>query len=75
MAWGRFCRRPSEKIRLNTFGRHLRGRVLFALNPRYEHRETWVWITDLLESETKPVALDAEWENAIEAAQTQPPTD
>lgn len=55
------------------FNRRLRGRVLFALNPRYEHEETWLWITEMLESETKQVQLNSGWEDAIDEAQTQQP--
>ena len=54
--------------------RRLKGRVMFAINPRYDHEEAWLWINDLLESEGCRVELDAEWESAIEEAQqTQPP--
>lgn len=52
------------------FQRRLRGRVLFAINPRYDHEETWVWITDLLDSEAVKVELSDQWEQAIDQAQT-----
>jgi len=52
------------------FQRRLRGRVLFAINPRYDHETTWLWITELLDSEAVPVELDSSWESAIHDAQT-----
>lgn len=50
------------------FQRRLRGRVLFAVNPRYDHEEAWLWISDLLESETSRVELNESWESAIDSA-------
>ena len=43
---------------------------MFAINPRYDHEETWLWITELMESETKLVELNDIWETAINAAHT-----
>lgn len=51
------------------FGRRLSGRVLFAINPRYDAQETWEWLHQLLETEASNVELDDTWENAIQAAQ------
>lgn len=53
------------------FQRRLRGRVMFAINPRYDHEETWLWLVDALESESKPVELNDTWETAIKEAQIQ----
>ena len=50
--------------------RSLRGRVMFAINPRYDHEEVWLWITELLESEAQKVELNTSWEEAIDEAQT-----
>lgn len=52
------------------FGRRLRGRVLFAINPRYDHEETWLWLHEVLESEATWVELNEEWESAIQEAHT-----
>ena len=50
------------------FGRRLTGRVMFAFNPRYDHEETWLWLHEVLESETKQVELADNWEVAIRDA-------
>ena len=50
------------------FQRRLQGRVLFSINPRYDHEEAWVWISDLLESEASHVELTESWEDAIRSA-------
>lgn len=50
------------------FGRRLSGRVMFAINPRYDHEETWLWLHEVLESETKQVELNDNWESAIRDA-------
>lgn len=50
------------------FQRRLQGRVMFAINPRYDHEETWLWVTELLESETNTVELGDDWEAAIDEA-------
>lgn len=52
------------------FGRRLRGRVLFAINPRYDHEETWLWLHEILESESARVELNDDWESAIRKAKT-----
>lgn len=53
------------------FGRDkLRGRIKFAINPRYDHEETWLWLHDILTSETTIVELGTNWETAIDEAQT-----
>ena len=51
------------------FGRQLAGRVMFAFNPRYDHEETWLWLHEVLESETISVELAETWEDAIRDAQ------
>jgi hypothetical protein len=50
------------------FGRKLMGRIMFAFNPRYDHEETWLWLHEVLESETKQVELNDTWEAAIRDA-------
>ena len=50
------------------FGRKKMGRVLFAFNPRYDHQETWSWLHEVLDSETKKVELSDDWESAIRDA-------
>lgn len=49
--------------------RRMRGRVMFAINPRYDHEETWLWVTDLLDAEASEVELSDTWESAIADAQ------
>lgn len=44
------------------------GRGLVAINPRYDAQEVWLWIYELLESETHWVELDNSWEDAIQMA-------
>lgn len=51
------------------FQRRLQGRVKFAFNPRYDHEEAWLWINEILESETNAVDLHDTWEAAIDDAQ------
>lgn len=51
------------------FGRRLSGRVMFAINPRYDHQEIWHWLQDILETEAANVELDDTWESAIQEAQ------
>ncbi|GAB5491620.1 MAG: hypothetical protein Phog2KO_18350 [Phototrophicaceae bacterium] len=54
----------------SAFGQtRLRGRIKFAINPRYDHQETWLWIQDVLTSETSIVELGTNWEDAIQKAQ------
>ncbi|MEM9955682.1 MAG: hypothetical protein AAFV93_09315 [Chloroflexota bacterium] len=50
------------------FGRRKVGRALFAFNPRYNHEETWTWLHEVLETETKQVELNEDWEAAIRDA-------
>ncbi len=52
----------------SVFRRQARGRVLFGINPRYDHEEAWLWINDMLASETQQVELNQRWENAIDNA-------
>ncbi|MCU0513201.1 MAG: hypothetical protein MUE40_11590 [Anaerolineae bacterium] len=47
------------------FQRRLQGRVLFSINPRYDHMEAWHWIRQTLDEETHFVELSERWENAI----------
>ena len=54
------------------FRRRPRGRVRFAINPRYDHEEAWLWINDLLNSETSKVELNKRWEDAIDSAHETP---
>lgn len=54
------------------FGRRLTGRILFAFNPRYDHEETWLWLHEVLESETLQVELNDNWEDAIRDAHVDP---
>lgn len=51
------------------FQRRLMGRVLFAINPRYEHHEAWQWVKESLDAETHFIELNDRWENAITEAQ------
>lgn len=53
------------------FQRRLQGRVLFSINPRYDHMEAWHWIKQTLDDETRFVELSDRWENAILEAQQQ----
>lgn len=50
------------------FSRRLTGRVMFAINPRYDHQETWQWIVDTLGTETSSIELSEKWESAIDDA-------
>lgn len=50
------------------FNRRLSGRVMFAINPRYDHEEAWQWIIDLLQTETSSIELNEQWESAIDEA-------
>src|SRR5689334_18176335 len=45
--------------------RPLRGRMQFAINPRYEHEEAWLWIYRTLEDETRFVELSDLWEDVL----------
>lgn len=53
------------------FSRRLQGRVLFAINPRYDHEETWLWLHEILESESARVELNEDWESAIQEASSK----
>jgi hypothetical protein len=48
------------------FARSAPGRVMYAISPRYNHEEAWLWIYRLLESETEFVELSELWDQAIE---------
>ena len=50
------------------FIRRPNSRVLIELNPRYDHKEAWSWVCELLESDTRLVELEETWESAIETA-------
>ncbi|MGB7339608.1 MAG: hypothetical protein WBC91_12010 [Phototrophicaceae bacterium] len=50
------------------FGRRLMGRTMFAFNPRYDHEETWLWLHEVLDSESKQIELSENWEDAIRDA-------
>ena len=50
------------------FTRRLNGRIMFAINPRYDHNDAWQWIVDMLETETSSIELDETWESAIDDA-------
>lgn len=50
------------------FQRRLRGRVMFSFNPRYDHEEAWLWIHELLDTETNFIELNDSWEEAIRYA-------
>ena len=50
------------------FARRLTGRVLFAINPRYDHQEAWQWVVDMLQTETSSIDLNEQWESAIDDA-------
>jgi len=52
----------------NPFQRRIRGRVLFSINPRYDHEEAWLWINELLETESSQIELQEPWEKAITQA-------
>jgi hypothetical protein len=40
-------------------------RVMYTINPRYDHQEAWLWIHELLETETARIELNDFWENAL----------
>lgn len=50
------------------YERKLSERILFAINPRYDYEETWLWLNEVLDSETNLVELDDSWETAIHEA-------
>lgn len=61
----------TPKSNNSPFGKDtLHARIRFAINPRYDHEETWLWLHDVLTSETTIVELDTNWEDAIVEAQT-----
>ena len=41
---------------------------MVCINPRYDYREAWAWIREMLETETQIVDLGDTWESAIELA-------
>jgi len=60
---------------MSPFSPRPRGRALIAINPRYDAQEVWLWIDELLETETKEIELDESWENAIATACAEQPKD
>lgn len=50
------------------FFRRSGGRVMVSINPRYDHREAWTFIQELLQGETETVDLGDSWEEAITGA-------
>lgn len=48
------------------FRQQQQARMLFSINPRYDHQEVWLWIYETLECETKTVELGDLWVDAIE---------
>ena len=50
------------------FLRRSGGRVMVCINPRYDYREAWAWIREMLETETQIIDLGDTWESAIELA-------
>ncbi len=57
------------------FQRRMKGRVQFCINPRYEPEDAWLWVVDLLETETEFVELNQTWEDALEDANKTEPGD
>lgn len=57
------------------FTRRMNGRVMFAINPRYDHDNAWQWIVDMLQTETSSIELDDSWESAIDDALPNKPDD
>ena len=53
--------------------RRTQNRMMFSINPRYDHQEAWLWIHELLESETEEVELSDIWEQALEDIETDDP--
>jgi hypothetical protein len=47
------------------FNQNPQMRVLYTINPRYNHQEAWDWIRELLETEAHTVELNDVWENAL----------
>lgn len=50
------------------FHRRVRGREMFSINPRYDYEDAWLWLIEVLESESHPVELNDDWESAIKQA-------
>ncbi len=44
------------------------ARVMYSLSPRYDHEEAWVWIHDVLQTETSEVELSDALEDALHDA-------
>ena len=51
--------------------RRPQSRMMFSINPRYDPQETWLWICDLLESETQKVELSDIWLNVLESEEEE----
>lgn len=51
---------------LSPFNQLAQQRVLYTINPRYDHQEAWLWIHELLETETRNLELSEAWENALD---------
>lgn len=50
-------------------------RMMFSINPRYDHQEVWLWIYETLECETKPIDLNELWVEAINTLADTPSED
>ncbi|MCA0456291.1 MAG: hypothetical protein LCI00_20090 [Chloroflexi bacterium] len=50
------------------FFRRAGARILVSINPRYDHREAWAFIQEVLQGETELVDLGESWEQAINGA-------
>jgi hypothetical protein len=48
------------------FVRRPQNRMLFSINPRYDHQEAWLWIHETLECESKDVELADIWNEILE---------
>ena len=48
------------------FARRPQNRMLFSINPRYDHQEAWLWIHEMLECESKDVELADMWNQILE---------
>ena len=53
----------------NPFHRRPQSRLLFMINPRYDHQEAWLWIYDQLEVETQNIELSEQWVEAVEQSE------
>jgi hypothetical protein len=59
------CILSSSNQSNSPFARPARGRMMFNINPRYEHEEVWLWIHRLLEGESEEIELSNTWENVL----------